>query len=130
MQTGATKTFEELECWKACRELRIWVRDSVVNQLPKDEKFLLADQLIRASRSATANIAEGYGRYHFMDNAKFCRNARGSCFEVLDHLITARDENYVEGASLEEGRDLIFNAVRLLNGYIAFLNRSSAGHKS
>lgn len=130
MQTAVTKTFEELECWKACRELRMWVRDSVVRLLPKEEKFLLADQLIRASRSATANIAEGYGRYHFMDNAKFCRNARGSCFEVLDHLIVAKEENYLTGEDLEEGRELVYTAVRTLNGYIAFLNRSSQEAKS
>jgi four helix bundle protein len=64
-----------------------------------------------------------------MDNAKFCRNARGSCFEVLDHLITANDENYLGSEDLEEGRELIYNAVRLLNGYIAFLNRSSSEPK-
>ncbi len=129
MQTGVTKTFEELECWRACRELRIWVRDAVVEQLPKEEKSLLADQLVKASRSATANIAEGYGRYQFADNAKFCRNARGSCFEVLDHLIVANDEHYLASEDLEEGRALIYKAVHLLNGYIAFLNRSSSDHK-
>jgi four helix bundle protein len=125
MDAGETRTFEELECWKSCRELRRWVRRSVLNQLPPDEKYLLMDQLIRSSRSATANIAEGHGRYHFKDNAKFCRNARGSCFEILDHPITALDEGYISEQCLAEGRELINHSVRLLNGYVAYLTRSA-----
>ncbi len=54
----------------------------------------MGDQLLRAARSTTANIAEGYGRFHYLDNAKFCSNARGSCWEVLDHLIAGVDERF------------------------------------
>ena len=53
----------------------------------------MVDQLIRATRSITANIAEGHGRYHFQENIQFCRQARGSLTETLDHLICAQDEN-------------------------------------
>ncbi|NBS53827.1 MAG: four helix bundle protein, partial [Spartobacteria bacterium] len=56
--------------------------------MPKEEKYRLGDQLTRASRSITANIAEGYGRFHYLDSSKFFSNARGSTYEVLDHLIT------------------------------------------
>lgn len=76
----------------------------------------MGDQLLRAARSATANIAEGYGRFHFLDNAKFCSNSRGSCWEVLDHLITARDEGFIDAEQLEQGRDLVSEAVKRLNG--------------
>lgn len=130
MNSTDTRTFEELECWKACRALRIWVRKSVVSELSSEEKFLLKDQLVRASRSTTANIAEGHGRFHFLDNAKFCRNSRGSCFEVLDHLITAQDEEYINEETVVAGRERINAAVRLLNGYVAYLNRSAKESKS
>ena len=93
--------------------------------LPKEERYRLGDQILRAARSATANIAEGYGRFHFLDNAKFCSNARGSCWEVLDHLITARDEELLEGALLDKGRDQVAHAIRLLNGYMNYLKRAS-----
>ena len=89
------RTFEDLECWKACRELRMFVAKEVVPVLPREERFGLAAQVLDAARSTTANLAEGYGRYHYMDNAKFCSNARGSCWEVLDHLITAVDEGLI-----------------------------------
>ena len=50
------KTFEDLDCWKHCRILRIFVAREVVPALPKDEKYRLGDQFLRAARSTTANI--------------------------------------------------------------------------
>src|SRR6266705_1813633 len=92
IQRMPIKTFEDLECWKQCRALRLFIAKELVPSLPKNERYRLGDQILRAARSTTANIAEGYGRFHYLDNAKFCSNARGSCFEVLDHLITGLDE--------------------------------------
>jgi four helix bundle protein len=85
----------------------------------------LAGQLIRAARSMTANIAEGYGRFHFLDNAKFCSNARGSCWEVPDHLITAHDERMISDEMLDKGRTMTHRAIKLLNGYMAYLKKAS-----
>ena len=84
----------------------------------------LGDQFLRAARSTTANIAEGSGRFHYLDNAKFCSNARGSCWEVLDHLITSRDEELLPEELLYRGRGLVTNAIRLLNGYLNYLKRA------
>jgi four helix bundle protein len=116
--------FEDLECWKHCRQLRLFVSREIITQLPKEERYRLGDQLLRAARSTTANIAEGYGRYHYLDNAKFCSNARGSCYEVLDHLITAHDERLIPDELLQRGRDLVGTAVRLVNGYLNYLKRA------
>ena len=87
-------TFEDLNCWKKARELRIKI-SNLVKEFPNEEKFGLSAQIIRASRSVTHNIAEGYGRYHYKENAQFCRTARGSLYEVLDQIIIASDENYI-----------------------------------
>ena len=56
------KTFEDLECWKQCRTLRLFIAKDLVPVLPREERYRLGDQLLRAARSTTANIAEGYGR--------------------------------------------------------------------
>ena len=125
MDKNSLKSFEDLDCWKACRELRLFVVRQVVPLLPKHEDRRLADQLIRAGRSATSNLAEGYGRFHFLDNAKFCSNSRGSCWEVLDHLITAYDEDIVSEEVLKKGRDLVNRAIRLINGYMNYLRKAS-----
>jgi len=80
--------FRDLDVWKRGKELRIFVFNLVKN-FPEEERYRLSDQMIRASRSITANIAEGYGRYHFQDNIRFCRQSRGSIYELLDHVEVA-----------------------------------------
>ncbi len=119
------RSFEELECWKAGRELRLFVARMVVPNLPTAEKTRLSDQLLRSARSVTANIAEGFGRYHFADNSKFCRNALGSCCETLDHLITAKDEGLLSAEQFESGRIKANAAHGLISGYIAYLQRAA-----
>jgi four helix bundle protein len=120
--------FRDLEVWKQCREIRqdIW-RTS--KSLPKDEKFRLNDQLIRASRSASACIAEGYGRYHYQENIQFCRQARGSLYELIDHVLVAVECEYLEGRRGEEFIGKIKKAVQTLNGYIRFLKRRQDASK-
>ncbi|MBI9020401.1 MAG: four helix bundle protein [Verrucomicrobia bacterium] len=119
------RTFEELECWKAGRELRVWASVKA-KTFPKEERFVLCSQLNRAARSITANIAEGYGRFHYQENIQFCRQSRGSAYEVLDHLITACDEGYIREEILAEGRDLIETAVKLINGYVRYLEKQKS----
>ena len=80
--------------------------------------------MLRAARSTTANLAEGYGRFHYLDNAKFCSNARGSCWEILDHLITAHDEGLISDTQLNQGRELVYRALKLLNGYMNYLSKA------
>ena len=118
------RTFEDLQCWQACRALRLFVARDLIPKLPKEEQFRLKDQLLRAARSTTANIAEGYGRYHYQENAQFCRHARGSVFEVLDHVITAHEERLLDDPALEKTRHLTTTAAKLLNGFINYLLRS------
>jgi four helix bundle protein len=126
MDRDAIRTFEDLECWKACRELRVFVAKTVCQSLPKDERYRLGDQILRSARSTTANIAEGYGRFHYLDNAKFCSNARGSCWETVDHLITGHDENLISADLLTQGREIASKAIALLNGYISYLRKAAA----
>lgn len=118
------QNFEQLECWKACRELRLFVVRQIAPILPQEERFGLTDQLMRAARSMTANIAEGDGRFNYLDNAKFCRISRGSCKEILDHLITGNDEQLIADPLLQQGRLLVEKSVKLLSAYIRDLNES------
>ena len=118
------RSFEDLKCWQACRALRLFVAHEVLPKLPREEQYRLADQMIRAARSTTANIAEGYGRFHYMDNAKYCSNARGSCYEVLDHLIAGNDGGIVSDDLLVKGRTLVADAVRMINGYLNYLHKA------
>lgn len=126
--SDSVRSFEDLECWKAARQLRSFVSLQVIPALPKEERFRLCDQLFRAGRSITANVAEGYGRFHYLDNYKFCSVARGSCCEVLDHLITARDERLLGDDVLAEGRAHFSRTLKLLNGYMTYLRRAASSN--
>jgi four helix bundle protein len=116
-------TFEELEAWKLARSLRKEF-SKLTAELPKEEKYRLTDQIIRASRSVTANIAEGFGRYHYQENIQFCRISRGSLMELIDHLTVALDENYIPADLFERLRIQVLDNIKVLNGYLAYLNKS------
>ena len=93
-------------------------------QFPKDERFLLVPQIKDSSRSVTANIAEGYGRYNYQETSQSFRQARGSLNETLDHLTSALDEEYLSKETFVQ-RELQYEKVlKLINGYIAFLQRA------
>jgi four helix bundle protein len=117
--------FEDLEVWKVCRAFRIEI-SLLVKTLPSEEKYKMVDQLIRSCRSITANIAEGHGRFHYQQNMQFCRQARGSLTETLDHLICACDEGYINEANLGELRTKYDHCLKLLNGYIMYLKNKKA----
>ncbi len=113
--------YTDLDVYKACRMLRKRVSLLVKQYFPEHEKHRLSDQVIRSSRSITANIAEGNGRYYYKDNVRFCRISKGSLQETLEHFITAYDEEYIDSEVLKEFKKEHDTCIRLLNGYIRYL---------
>jgi four helix bundle protein len=88
------KSFEDLEVWQTGRDLVSSVY-TLTASLPQSETFGLTTQIKRAALSVPANIAEGFGRYHYMDKAKFYLNARGSLYELKSHLLIAQELGYL-----------------------------------
>jgi four helix bundle protein len=121
-ETKNFKSFEDLQCWQACREVRLFIAN-LVNKYPKEEKYSLVDNMKRASRSTTQNIAEGFGRFHYRENMQFCRISRGSLYELIDDLITSVDEGFISREDCQKGKGKISKALALLNGYINYLSR-------
>lgn len=115
------ETFEDLEVWKICAQIRKDIAD-LARTLPAEEKFRLADQMIRASRSVTANIAEGFGRFHYQENIQFCRQARGSLYELIDHLHVVNEVDYLTNTAMATYREKILEAIKTLNGFIRYLS--------
>ncbi len=111
------KSFEDLDVWKVGREIR---KDlyGLANQLPKQEQYCLGQQVRTAAVSLTANIAEGYGQFHFKENVQFCRIARGSAYELLDHLIACQDQGYLDESQHKGLRGKLLRFIQLVNGYI------------
>lgn len=123
MKDKKIRSFEDLECWKVGAELRRFV-SQLVKTFPKEEQFDLTSQMKRASRSVTHNIAEGYGRFHYQENIQFCRQARGSLYELNDQFIVAFDEKYITNEELIKGKEQINKSLALLNGYIKYLMKA------
>jgi four helix bundle protein len=117
------QSFTELEVWKKARLLKNEVK-ALTMSFPKEEHFRLTDQLIRSSRSTTANIAEGHGRFTYKDQLHFCIQARGSLSETLNHIIDAFDCKYIAEEQLLNFKAMIDEVERILNGYISFLRKN------
>jgi len=119
------KSFESLKVWQKARQIRKDIFD-ICKSFPKEETYKLSDQMIRSSRSIGNNISEGYGRYHYQENIQFCRQSRGSAYELIDHLITALDCEYIQEKDFTSLKMKIIECIKMTNGYIAYLNKQKA----
>src|SRR4051812_49540284 len=114
------QTFEDLEVYQIAREFRKAMY-RVAKRLPQEEKFELTSQIRRAAVSLTNNIAEGHGRFHYLDQVKFMLQARGSLEELLDDLNVCEDEDYLPVADISVLKEQAWRVHKVLNGYIRFL---------
>lgn len=123
----SVKSLETLETWKKSKEFSLRIYREVLPLLPSEEKWNLNQQLRRSSLSVPANIAEGYGRFYYQDNIRFCYIARGSLEETLSHLVIAHEMEFIPkmlfDALEQDGEKL----TQLINGYIGYLKRSKQG---
>jgi four helix bundle protein len=111
------RDFTDLTTWKAARLLRKNVY-MVCRGFPKQETFELGSQMRRAAVSITANLAEGYGRFSYQENMQFCRQSRGSVYEIRDHLTTALDAGYVTPEQYKQLDLKAISVIKLINGYL------------
>ena len=117
----AKKDFTSLEAWSKCRDVKTFFYKKILLALPKEEKFNLDIQIRKASISITANISEGYGRYHYKEGIQFYRISRGSLYELKNHLISCYDIGFINDELKIEGEKLIELAKITLNGFINFV---------
>jgi four helix bundle protein len=120
--------FEDLECYKLALHVIVGVQD-LIKSLPPEEKYDLAVQIRRSSKSVAANIPEGYGRYHYLDSLYKYSIARGELNETLSHVINAKVLGYIDQTIFERLYLLIRETEQTLNGYMAYVQRQRAGAK-
>jgi len=118
--TNKYQSFTDLNVWKEARSFQLFIFN-LSKSFPPEEKYKLSDQIIRSSRSIAANIAEGHGRFHFQEQIQFCRQARGSLSEALNHIYTAFDCNYISKEQVIEVENKADLLLKLVNGYIFYL---------
>jgi four helix bundle protein len=117
------RTFEDLKVWQIAHKISVDIFELTKN-FPSEEKYRLKDQMLRSSRSISDNIAEGYGRFHYQENIQYCRQSRGSAYELINQLITAFDCRYITEEELSNRKLLVSECVKLINGYIRYLQKA------
>ena len=122
------RSFENLACYQHAIKL-FNAAYRLSERLPVQERYNLADQLRRAVLSTLANIAEGYGRYHYLEKLQFFYYARGSLCESLSIFICAFQAGYIDEEQLTWVRNLESEAEKSLNGYISFIRKQQQGKK-
>jgi four helix bundle protein len=120
--------FYDLEVWKKSNKLRIEIY-KITEAFPVSEKFGIIDQIRRAASSVGANIAEGFGRFHYKDKIKFYYNARVSICEVQNFIFLAQEINYVEKEAARNIFTEYENLNKSLNQFIKSVNMKMTDDK-
>ena len=83
--------------------------------------------MVRSADSIGANIAEGYGRYHYKENRNFCYFSRGSIIETKGWLKKSKTRKLLD----EEQFNTLFEKLQVihlkLNAYLKFIGKSNGG---
>jgi four helix bundle protein len=124
IELGQVRHVKDLVVWQLAREPRIPIY-GLVKKFPADERYALNAQMRRAAQSIGANIAERFARYSYRENSQFCRQSRGSAFEIRDRLVTALDAGPISGEAYEDAEALAQRVLQTLNGYIQSTRKRS-----
>ncbi len=81
-------------------------------------RFNTGSQALRSIDSIGANIAEGYGRYHYLDSVKFYYNARGSLWESVHWIELLYERGLLEEQIYTKLRSDLNLLVKKLNSFI------------
>jgi len=117
-------SLEDLEVYQLAESFsdEIWV---IVGGWENFTKDTVGKQIVRSADSIGANIAEGYGKYHFKENRNFCFFSRGSILETKGWLIKSKNRNLIN----EEQFNTLFEKLQTihlkLNAYLKFIGKNA-----
>lgn len=116
------KNFCDLEVYKEAEEFadRVW---ELVNKWDFFAKDTVGKQLVKAADSISANISEGYGRFHFKENKKFCYYARGSLTESRNWIRRAYKRNLLTTEEIAYCKEFFQSFPKRLNAYIKSIGK-------
>lgn len=108
---------EDLEIYQ--ESMRI--SDEIWNEIGTWDSFAkstVGRQLARCADSISANLSEGYGRYHYKENRNFCFYSRGSLDETITFLTKAKNRNFIETDKADSYLSDLRILRKRLNAYI------------
>jgi len=109
---------EKLEVYQMARELSkiAW---EIYEPMDWQTKKVIGDQFITATDSVSANIAEGFGRFHYLDKMKFYYNGRGSLFEAKNWIEILLERKYITNEQQDKYRKIADTLGVKLNNLIS-----------
>ena len=115
---------EDLEIYNLSEQFadEIWF---IVIEWEYFAKDTIGKQLSRSADSIGANIAEGFGRYHYKENKNFCYFSRGSIIETKSWLKKARTRNLISEELFQDLFQRLETIHIKLNAYIKFIGKLS-----
>lgn len=113
--------FEKYEIWQLAIDLGVSMYE-LTKGFPNEEKFGMISQISRASKSVSANIAEGTSRFSEKEKARFIEIAYGSLMEVASFLFMARRLNYISVEEFQNVKPIIGKLSNKINAFYRRLN--------
>jgi four helix bundle protein len=89
----------------------------------QDQK-MMGDQFVRAVDSIGANVAEGYGRFHYLDRIRFYYNARGSLLETKHWLFLLKERNKISQLMFDDFIKKLNSLHYKLNSFIKNIKKA------
>jgi len=111
------RDFKTLKVWQKANALEQEI-EALVKAFPSHEQYRLTDQIIRSSRSISANIAEGNTQLFIKRELFHANAALGSCGETRNHLLTAYQNNYISEEQYKILDEKFLEIIKMLYGYI------------
>lgn len=114
--TNKIKNFRDLDVWQ--KGIKI-VKDVYIltRAFPKEETYVLASQMKKASISIPSNIAEGFNRFQNKEYKRFLYIALGSCSELETQTEIAKELNYINDKTRKELLENIEHESRMLTKF-------------
>ncbi|HKC34872.1 MAG TPA: four helix bundle protein [Chitinophagaceae bacterium] len=117
------RDYKKLDVWEKAHKLYMFVKKNIAAKFPKEERFELTSQLLRASLSIPLNIVEGCGRFTDKDFAHFLDTSLGSTNEVDYCCFAAFELNYITKTEYDEVNRLVNETRAMLINFIKFLRK-------
>ena len=123
------KSFEDLVVWKKAHDV-VLIIYKLLEKFPKEEKYRIIDQLVRAVVSIPTNISEGFGRYTNKDYVHFLIIARGSVSEVKYLVLLSKDLRYISITEYNELKKELDDIGKMINGLINSLRNKQSNESN
>ncbi|MFP5039619.1 four helix bundle protein [Parasediminibacterium sp. JCM 36343] len=122
------RDYKKLDVWKKSHEMYIYIKKNIATKFPKEERYELTSQLLRAALSVPLNIVEGCGRFTNKDFAHFLDNSLGSANEADYCCFAAFECNYITIEEYNTANKLINEVRAMLLSFLKFLRNSNSAN--